>query len=185
MNPRTVGGAIFINLCAVVSVGFGCSGREVSIGENVADGGAQKDAYVAGEADAGSDASIINDAGTPKPSGEIACGSGSTMLTCKIDLGEVCCTPKGLPSGKPTCEVGGCTGPNSTSVACDGPEDCGGQVCCQVEAPDPSAGDTACAPTCSTASHARVCHTDSECAIGETCCPPGAPTHGRCMASGC
>jgi hypothetical protein len=91
----------------------------------------------------------------------IACGSSVCVA------GEVCCIPN---TGSDTCTTGTCPADTSTR-ACDGPEDCPtGSVCC--------GGDLAqvftatCTPSASCTGLQQLCHTGADCPTSKPyCCP--------------
>jgi hypothetical protein len=139
--------------------GAACGGREISLGEN-ADAGAAE-------------------GGSARP-GAIACGAPSSFVACAP--GAICCAQKGGPT---TCQVSACAA-SAISIACDGPEDCPGQVCCEKRTdPASAAANAACDPACAGPFEASFCHVSADCPAGSECCPPGGPTHGRCVVGGC
>jgi hypothetical protein len=106
--------------------------------------------------------------------GTIECGDD----TCDAETQE-CCVGEG---GAASCvEVDACETPSFT---CDGPEDCGDQVCCA----DDSGGEggTACMDQGSCGGSV-VCQDADDCEDGEECCEPSdqemTPVGGFCAAN--
>ncbi len=94
--------------------------------------------------------------GATDPTSGVACGpAGSCTFECCLD-------PVG--DAAPFCATN-CS-PNLTALSCDGPEDCGGDVCCMS-----ALRDAACKPQCDLPEQER-CHTSADCTAG-TCIPSG------------
>ena len=97
-------------------------------------------------------------AGASNGTGSIACGPS---LACSGN--EVCCLPLD-GSTQPTCATS-CPSGTST-IECDGPEDCGGAPCCGSTTSGYQCGvGDACSPGVS-----QRCHNQNDCA-GGTCAP--------------
>lgn len=94
----------------------------------------------------------------------VACG----LATCTP--GDVCCWSE--PGGRADCSAASACA--WTVLACDGPEDCSGGVCCAQ-----ADGGSACAPEAECL--ARVCHSDGDCG-GAVCCPSFGPLSSFCAA---
>jgi hypothetical protein len=98
--------------------------------------------------------------------GQVRCASES----CSLEAGQICCMLQGpAPTCTTACPVG------SDSIACDGPEDCPGQVCC--EGPDQTGSHATCATECTPGRTVRVCHDATHCPAGASCCPVNAQVY--------
>jgi hypothetical protein len=108
---------------------------------------------------------VAPDAAQMQP-GLVACGSSD----CDVAQGETCCLK--VSTGTPSCGTSACP-QFSTTIACDGPEDCGGTACCGSVAEG-----TACIASAACASGiAQFCHADSDCPASlPTCCSIGYGT---------
>jgi len=102
----------------------------------------------------------------------VACGNA----TCRTDQSEVCCAL--WSTNEETCEASCPQG--AATLACDGPEDCDGKVCCRD-----GTGEMSC--KASAECGARVCHTGSDCSSGDKCAEItlGDDTHGTCTFHEC
>lgn len=103
-------------------------------------------------------------AGGAPGAGSVVCGSA----TCDVSTGSVCCG--GLVSSF------ACVGPSAPcsyfKIACDGPEDCPGQLCCANLSLLVGNGGSSCQATCSGLNLHVVCGaTPSVCPSGTTCKP--------------
>src|SRR5262245_10509989 len=76
--------------------------------------------------------------------------------------GEVCCEDS--QSGESSC-IGADAQCMGIALVCDGPEDCGGQLCCGT-----NDGGSECADSCE---GYHLCHDEGDCNDGESCCPNG------------
>lgn len=98
--------------------------------------------------------------------GVVACAAA----TCSLGAGQICCMENGpAPQCTTTCPSG------DDSIACDGPEDCPGQVCC--EGPFSTGSHAACAAECVLGRTIRVCHETSDCPDDAGCCPVNATVY--------
>jgi hypothetical protein len=90
----------------------------------------------------------------------VQCGSSF----CDTSTGALCCE-----TFPPTCGAGPCSS-GIQAVACDGPEDCPGAVCCLFVSP---MFGSFCAMSCDNGGKQRgvICHTRADCSAGEVCCP--------------
>lgn len=148
-------------LFAACSGGSGDGGGDASVIVSDADPNAPDGSGNAGD-DAGSsnsDAAVGGDVDAGSTAG-IDCG----MEVCDEGSQECCITGIG-GGGSATCVASGtCEGTPST---CDGPEDCGGDICCGTF------GGATCSSTCE-GQAAELCHSESDCTtVGEMCCDFG------------
>jgi hypothetical protein len=120
---------------------------------NAPDGATARDAGSSPDGSVGS----VSDAGA---TAGISCG----MDVCNENT-EDCCFVGGGGGGSATCVASGtCEGTPST---CDGPEDCGGDICCG------SFAGASCSATCE-GQAAELCHTEADCqTTGDMCCDFG------------
>jgi|SRR5579871_4184753 len=104
------------------------------------------------------------DAGPDLASPESVACSFNQGAPCPLST-AVCCIhwPTFDAQCEQTCPAG------YDRIACDGPEDCAGSLCCGTYKLSARSFSTACAPACAMGS-ARVCHLASDCAQGEKCC---------------
>jgi hypothetical protein len=88
---------------------------------------------------------------------------GCSASECDLEQGQVCCLQVSTGSG--TCSTDACPMFSST-VSCDGPEDCNGNACCGSIGEGMSCtSETACA------SGVQLCHDDGDCTANQpTCC---------------
>lgn len=99
------------------------------------------------------------DAATENNVGVVGCSASE----CDLGQGQVCCLQVSTGSG--TCSTAACPMFSST-VSCDGPEDCNGNACCGSVAEG-----MACTTGNSCASGVQLCHGDGDCTANEpTCC---------------
>ena len=94
---------------------------------------------------------------------------------CLTGGGNVCCIGTAT-----ACQAPPCAANTFVSFACDGPEDCHGQLCCY----DVAANQIACSASCGMGYH--ICHTNADCNPGECCLQleASAPV-GGCYSNGC
>ena len=147
-------------LSAACSGGSGDGVRDGAVVVDDADINAPDANPNGGDAGAAPDASVsAADAGA---TAGIECG----METCNVSTQECCITGGPGGGGSTACVAEGtCEG---TPAACDGPEDCGGDICCGTF------GGTTCETTCEGQGSAELCHSASDCsASGDMCCDFG------------
>ncbi len=138
-------------------------GRQVFDGGADGDGGAGDD----GGGGAGDDGGGAADGG--ETAGTFDCGEE----TCSLPIEECC-----IGEGGPECvESGSCAGPAFT---CDGPDDCGDEVCCAGM--NGGTGGTACGEA-NECGGSVICDGSADCPDGEECCEPQSdmtPVSGFC-----
>jgi hypothetical protein len=151
-------------------------------GSALADVGAAGDAAPLEDASPESSGGDAADGSAPDSAGEAAVGVPCVGRSCSDGL--ACCYTS--PTMPETCSLPAtCTANGKSYVACDGPEDCGGQACCiNTVAPHGAFGavcsDTATCP----APNATVCHVGDgacDCKAGPNDCLPVTTCDGRCM----
>ncbi len=150
---------------------FACGGDDDG---DSGDGGDGDDIDASAGGDDPDGGGSADDPDAAQGAGTIECGDGDP---CDAETEECC-----LGEGGATCvEIGACETPAFT---CDGPEDCGDQVCCA----DDSGGEggTACMDQGSCGGSV-VCQDEGDCEDGEECCDPSdqgvTPVTGFCAAN--
>ena len=128
-------------------------------------------------------ASVGGDAGTDADTGTDTDGWEGILCGWGIcDLPQVCCITSAEPYQE-CVDSDSCAG--DLMVACDGPEDCGatGGECCL---PSGAYSATYCV-TGECMSTQAVCHVESDCSEGESCCPGVlfGWTYSACQADPC
>jgi hypothetical protein len=108
------------------------------------------------------------DAGRPDGAVGVDCGGMMCVMTdeCCLMGMSVSCVPAGTCPGGP--------------VACDGPEDCGGDNCCVMLGGGGMASSMCSADPCP---QITACHDNSHC-TGGLCCPPPFGSWGYCAIGG-
>ncbi len=110
--------------------GSGAGGNVAGSGGSEQTGGGGTGGTAQGGVGSGGDGGVEEGGASGGPNddrvGVIRCG----IDECQSDIGEMCCRQQ----DNVWCEIGQCTcegfACQSDSIACDGPEDCPGQVCC-------------------------------------------------------
>lgn len=96
--------------------------------------------------------------------GLLSCGFGDPFLTCDQST-SVCCVGA-FDADTVTCVPGPYCGMAGNEAACDGPEDCDeDEVCCV----DTVAGTNLCERDSCKSGQLRMCHTEDDCAPGDSC----------------
>jgi hypothetical protein len=118
----------------------------------------------------GADAPIaVFDGGSAPDAGMVMTGVTCGADTC-LDP-EICCV--NFMGGAATMECGAPADCMGVAASCDGPEDCtGSEVCCATRGmggPGGGGGTTECVAD-TMCRFGRLCHADSECGMGDTCC---------------
>jgi hypothetical protein len=128
-------------------------------GGGAGDGGAGGSAGSAAGGLAGTSGS-----GGGSPTGSVACGSSSCALPATF-----CCAlynqPDQCMSAGELCFYG-------VDVACDGPEDCPGQICCgklAIKGQNKSYESMSCEATCTGTDRREICGASGSCASGKSC----------------
>jgi len=114
----------------------------------------------------GTDAPIVvtSDGGSAPDAGMMMTGVSCGADTC-FDP-EICCV--NFMGGAATMACSATEDCMGVAASCDGPEDCsGGEFCCASRG-GPGGGTTMCVATA--CRFGRLCHEDSECGMGDTCC---------------
>ena len=160
----------------VFALAQGCSGSSSTLPDaSTNDSGSLKpdaSAVVSTDASDGApdskpDVAMVPDTGTANG---VFCG----VTTCAV--GQLCCPTISNGSISTTCAA---SCPSGNALACDGPEDCAGNVCCGTTTTDtgtfpncpPTKASAKCESTCTSSvpfscastSTVRLCHTASEC----------------------
>ena len=105
----------------------------------------------------------------PPPAGQ---GDGVPCGGATCPAGQKCGTDQTMGSFRPKCVASGAVYPAASAlISCDGPEDCPGQACC-VESLSQISG---CQASCAGGTFAPLCHTQADCAAGQTCCNSKIP----------
>ncbi len=163
------------SVACLVCLWTGCSSAALNVtGDGAADASindGSQDASGDGAIDlAGGDLVLAGDAGVD----EVPCGA----MSCSTMGGHVCCEAPGAY----TCATEPCPSSTFFVLACDGPEDCAGRLCCY----DPSMSAIRCAATCGNNDY-RICHDKADCNPGECCLQleASAPVSGCVATNGC
>ncbi len=99
------------------------------------------------------------DAGSASSAGLVACGAAE----CELAQDQACCL--GVASGDVECSAMACAAGSST-LSCDGPEDCNGGACCGN-----LTQGYACTADSSCSAGLQLCHSDADCPGAQpTCC---------------
>lgn len=116
-----------------------------------------------GAVDAGGAGGAGGSGGTPGV-GTVACGG----QTCDLANGQVCCFQQ-FAQNFQCVQASACA---AITFACDGPEDCPGQVCCGIKLYGNVIRSAACQDSCSGANLVVICGgSPGACPVGMTCQP--------------
>jgi hypothetical protein len=107
-------------------------------------------------------------------------GPGVSCGTMSCSATQTCCVMAAMGGGAPTYS---CLDPGTMcmggTIACDGPEDCGGNACCASVMGMSGSAMCGTAPMMCMGFAAQLCHADADCPAGMGgtaghCCPPTA-----------
>jgi hypothetical protein len=140
-----------------------------------------------GAGGAGGTGGVVVDAGTGGSGGSPVDGGTPGQKTCGITNPDICASNETccvLDPGLDYCSASQCActqpGCDITTVSCDGPEDCPGQICCGTYSFQQQIYTTlSCKNTCTANNEREICHPGQQCTNpNETCSnSPALPSY--------